>query len=772
MILNINKKCKRELLLTKFDLSNNDYDSNQIAAFFQNKILSDIRIDSKFIDVYINFFIYKVKNGSGSEFYKELNENIKKEISLRKDAIYYSGKIQNLYNLIKKYNNEEENEYLVLYLSEKPNNSRFDIEQYVSAIQYKEYIINKIIPSVINLTLNCVIAQDESEKMNISKNLFYGDILLKIVEKSEYFSGFRKKLDFKNNELTFKLSTEEYCNPKKDIVKNGVVVCKKGECKRMDARKTKRLFLSFNDKEYLNSKYSTYLYMYKKLPEVFNILGLNYNDVVFYPGFAFNDFMNIKDMTNSNSTKIIIEKQNYECLNEKYPDDMKNLQSYINKLFGEKSELLVVDNFLKIEMNHNSKYLFIMVRENSKSKNPIEVKIKNTVIGWTTTQSLMVDLNYGEKNLLDEKELDDYTKIKLDNLYKTQQEKQYERPFATQGMIINDKGLGPLNKFGNTVYKSLADLYIKDKLFNNREIKLPKSIFKNIKVLKKESIKVENIKENKSGYLYKKSTKKTINIYSFLSLNRKNSEDDFYINDSFIKISEDKSYPEIFIELFGTDIKKEGKYSEFNNYLILIDNKYLIRVNDKDSTPQIIGDRKIINSDRNPNKLIFDAINDGTLDAILEKRKEAKIAALKCFPKKRAENVDGIISRTTDHEKNLFFPFTMPSFKMVLEDPNLIKTNNGLNNSLALISIEKNIAKFFVRQSEDSISDKMVRSNLMENVAIFSRNEGGAYKESNELETREILSFYLKCMTYNLISSKSVAKKTLLTKMVDILLNN
>lgn len=777
MILDIKKEYQRKVLLSKFDLSENDYDTNQIASFFQNKILSDIRLESAFIDVYLNFFTYKTNGSSGSQFYKKLNEEIKKEVSNKEDAISCSGKTQKLYSLISKSKNNKENEYLVLYLSKKPNNSKFDISQYITDTQYKDSVMNKIMPSIISLTLNCLIAQDKSERLNISKDVFYGNLLLNIIEDSHHFSGFRTNLFFYNNELTFKVSTEEYYKLSKDNVVNGNIVSKKGDYKRADARKTKRLFLNFNDEKYLESKYSTYLYVYEKLVEVFNILGLNSNKITFCPSFIFNDFMRIKNMSTSSNTKVVIEKKNYDILNDKHPNDIANLFSYIHKQFGKKPELLIIDSLLDLNMNNESKYLFLMIKKDAAVKNPIEIKINNTMIDWSNTPSLLADMEYGESAILNKNFLDSYTKIKLENLFRTQNKKDNERPFATQGIIIDeDDGLGGEKNFGNTVYKSLADLYIKDKLFNSREIELPQSNFKSIKVLKKESIKVHNIKEGDNGEPIKKSSKKTIDSYSFMSLIKKEKNDKFEIVDSFIKINKEKEYPQILSTAFGTEIKKDGKYSEFDNYLILIDDKYLIRVSDKYYTPQIIGDYNIIHGVKNPNKLIYDAIDDGSLDEVLKKRKDAKIIA-KMKPKingksNRADKVDGILSRTTEHEKNLFFPFAIPAFKLLLDNPESIDPNECLKNSLALISFEKNVATFFVKQSEDPLNDKMTKSNLIENVAIFSRNEGGPYKESSEAEATEILSFYLKCMTYNLISSKTVAKKTLLTKMVDILLNN
>lgn len=777
MILDIKKECKRKVLLSKFDLSENDYDSNQIAAFFQNKILSDIRLESAFVDVYLSFFTYKTNGGSGAEFYRRLNEQIKKEISNKEDAIAHSGKSQNLYSLTNKSKNNEENEYLVLYLSKKPNKSRFDIGQYITNPQYKDSVINKIMKSIISLTLNCLVAQDESEKMNIGSDLFYGDILLNIVETPSGFSGFRTGLSFYNNELTFKLSTEEYYKLPKDIIKNGVIVSRKGDYRRSDARKTKRLFLSFNDETYLKSKYSTYLYVYEKLGEVFDILGLNANDSAFSPSLVFNDFMRISDMSTSSNTKVVIEKKDYDVLNEKHPNDIANLFSYIETQFGKKPELLIIESLSDITMDNNSQYLFLMVKKNAAVRNPIEVQVKDTIIDWSNTPSLLSDIECGENTMLNKDDFDNYTKVKLENLVRTQHQKYNERPFATQGLIIDeDNGLGSLKGFGNTVYKSLADLYIKDKLFNSREIELPQSDFKNIKVLKREGVKVHNIKEGGNGEPIKKSSNKTLNVYSFMSLNKKGESNNFEIVNSFIKMDTGKDDPEIFSAAFGTEIKKDGKYSEFDNYLLLIDDKYLVRVNDKYYTPQIVGDYNIINGPKNPNRLIYNAIDDGSLDEVMKKRKDAKMAA-KMKPKiegkiNRADKVDGIISRTTEHEKNLFFPFAIPSFKSLLNDPESIDLKKYLNQSLALISLEKNVATFFVKQSEDALGLKMTKSNLIEKVAIFSRNEGGPYKESSETEATEILNFYLKCMTYNLILSKSVAKKTLLTKMVDILLSN
>ena len=108
MILDIKKEYQRKVLLSKFDLSENDYDTNQIASFFQNKILSDIRLESAFIDVYLNFFTYKTNGSSGSQFYKKLNEEIKKEVSNKEDAISCSGKTQKLYSLISKSKNNKE----------------------------------------------------------------------------------------------------------------------------------------------------------------------------------------------------------------------------------------------------------------------------------------------------------------------------------------------------------------------------------------------------------------------------------------------------------------------------------------------------------------------------------------------------------------------------------------------------------------------------------------------------------------------------------------
>jgi len=777
MILDIKKECKRKVLLSKFDLSENDYDSNQIAAFFQNKILSDIRLESAFVDVYLSFFTYKTNGGSGAEFYKRLNEEIKKEISNKEDAIAYSGKSQNLYSLINKSKNNEENEYLVLYLSKKPNKSRFDIGQYTTDPQYKDFVINKIMKSIISLTLNCLIAQDKSEKMNIGSELFYGDILLNIVETPRGFSGFKIGLSFYNNELTFKLSTEEYYKLPKDVVKNGVIVSRKGDYKKTDARKTKRLFLSFNDEIYLKSKYSTYLYVYEKLGEVFDILGLNANDSAFSPNLVFNDFMKINNMSTSSNTKVVIEKNDYNILNEKHPNDIANLFSYIEAQFGKKPELLLIESLSDIAMDNNSQYLFLMVKKNAAARNPIEVQIKNAMIDWSNTPSLLVDMEFGENTMLKKDDFNNYTKIKLENLVRTQHQKESERPFATQGMIIDeDNGLGAIKGFGNAVYKSLADLYIKDKLFNSREIELPQSNFKNIKVLKRDGVKVHNIKEGSNGELIKKGSKNILNVYSFMCLNKKGESNNFEIVDSFIKMDTGKEDPEIFSTIFGTKIKKEGEYSEFDDYLLLIDDKYLVRVNDKSYAPQIIGDYNIINGPKNPNRLIYDAIDDGSLDEVLKKRKDAKLIA-KMKPKidgkiNRADKVDGIISRTTEHEKNLFFPFTIPRFKYLLDDYKLIDLKERLTQSLALISVEKNVATFFVKQSEDALGDKMTKSNLIEKIAVFSRNEGRPYKKSSEAETTEILNFYLKCMTYNLISSKSVAKKTLLTKLVDILLSN
>lgn len=790
MILNMNKNFKRKILLSEFDLQNNDFDQYQVSAFFKNAIISDLRLNNEFTDVYLNYIICQFPQNSKFE---DLNGLMKEEINKQQNLITHKdNKI--LYTYLKVGDKNQDNindKYIIIYPSKCSNDGIFDIDNY-TIFYDKKFFINYLLSRIIKLTLNCLLIKDENDKSNISEDLFYGDLLINVSKNESGFSGFLPIINSNNYKLWFSLSTQEYIyNTKSDKTSNenikeaGIVSTKNKNIKKVDARKSKRVFLKVEDKEFLSCKYSSYLYIYEKLQQVFNCLNLDFEETNFTPEYVFNDFIRNTNFDSSKSLKVIISQEDMEKL------QIKNINFLLEKIkenFRQEPELLIFNKLSGIKFNNESKYLFLMFRE-KEEMTPVVLNIDGEEYIWNNTGALFADMQNEKENDLSKKLFDDYTQLKLCNINNLLINSEFSNPLAIQGIFINNKKFDTeknIKSLKNQLCKSIADLYLKDKLFNIKEIDLPDSSYKNIKVLKKESIKINNFKyknkQESKNYYSRSYTKQNLTVYSYLCLEKKDKSDSFNVSDAFI-ITENKDkrnknyenqYPKILIDLFNTTIipeKDQLGNDNFGQYLLLIDDKYLIRFNDNKFNSKTIGFDNIVAGAKNPNKLIFEAMENGDLARVIEEKKLAqeykKINGLKVAPK-----VDGILNRKSGIENNLFFPFNMPTFNEIVDPENHDKKNKKLKRGVAIISFDKNKATYFIQQTEDAFATTMDKSNLIEKVSIQTKQDSGVYKNSNEEETKEIFEFYLKTLTYDLISNKRVAKKSIITKLVDFLFSN
>lgn len=778
MILDMLEDKSREVLLSSFDLCNNDLNDLSINAFFRKKILENFRLNSQFVDVYLSFFTFEIQRGNCSnfEFYKKLDKEIKVAISDRSDALFYKKTGNHIYYKIRILSSQGY-KYFVIYLSNNSSYSKYNSKNYISSDKEEKYFVGEVLNGVIKLTISCLAIEDRSKSICISDDLFNGDLLFNMIktERSKTrlnLSGFKLITYIKDGVWSFKLSTKEYIsNNMKDanLSINGDLNLVDKKWKKVDARNSKRRFIDFNDEGFMQSKYSSYLSVYEMVLKALDILNLRAECNSFKPNFVFNDFLTIKEFNKTNNVVVLISGDDKRAMDKKHPDDIGNLLSYIKGNFSQTPSLIVFDKIEDVKINNESQYLCLML--GGLDDGVVKLDVGDKHLNWNSTSSLFADLRM-DGQFFKLGDFDDYTRMKIKNLNALMLNGEGGGVSATQGLIIDcDNGLGEVKMFDNSIYKSLVDLYLKDQLFNKGVIELASNEFKNIKILKKDSIKT---------YSYKgvdKSVERPTILFSFLELDCGDNKDNkkYSVVDRFIIESKDENIPEILYDKFKSNLDNVNDYERFNCYLILLDNKYLVRVNDKDGyTPQIIGEKDTVLGEKNPNRLILNAKDSGFYDKVqqLKKDREDWKTKEKAMGRKvgRGIRINGVLSRSRDFDRSQFYPFLLPSINVIANCDN-VKVGES-QQLMVMISVEDNKAYFFVNQSGSAIKSEISKSNVIEGVAVFKRSDSGVYKKANIEEVKNVLNFYLKSMTYNLISNKKVAKKTLITKMVDILLQN
>lgn len=751
-LYNINNSYQKEALLSHFNLENNDFSNYWIESILKKPIATGIYSDNSLHDFYISYLQIELECLKQNEdYYIKLNRTVLSEIKRKGFPIpVLSGTVP--YCLIRIKSTEDDNirKYLILFISEQTASSKFDF----SIVGQKDYLMR----CIIEMAFKAKTLENLNTNYNVSKEFLNGNILLNTKESNrkiknntaglDVLDGFEFKITYDKDVCGFTLKHQVF---QKDVntsgnTYDGITSFSNNFYKsKLDARTHARNFLDLSSSQhFLFSRFSTQIYAYTILKDVFDKLKISYEETTFKPELLFNDFYRLNNEIEH--INLFMQREEYHSYDNKYKDQINMLIEYFKIKHNIEVTFKLMDSCLnEIVMNKNEAYLFLMFDpkyvKNSDTVFTEKSKWKNTISPYFELIDNTKDLN---KSL---SEFDLYSQFKLNSLYNI---RKNGFGFLTQGCILEDNPLFSVyvhkkdspaqekrvflyndiqyivnKKNKNKILKLINEINIKKKTFIDKEIKLEADI---------DSIRLVSkiVKNNKAN--------KPVSFYSHVFMTKKDA--------STFNIDSAELFYEDEISVLETKHKISFNFANAKtDVFIFINDKHLIKLKDNSALPFIILDKNNFeNPDLNPFIIATEDIKNGIVMSV------------------------DLLHRKSGSDKNILYPYVLPATNVLLNKSD--KQSNGITKANCLIEIiDDNTIRTFMSLDENPMNDKVDKNNRVEDIQIFEYQDG-EYKLVNISENMDILYVYFKSLTFDLFSINQVCKKSLLSKISEIIALN
>lgn len=746
---------KSEILLNQFDLSEQDLSDEWLSGFFTNPVSRSLKIldeNNNWItkDLYIGFSVIKMETNSkklNDDFYLNLNKKIKENILNEWGSLSKNPPVYKIINL--KSSEDEVKKFLYIYLSPKKSNQLFDF----NVVSNKE----SIVASVFDMLMAAYLIERINKRNPLNIDFCGGKIFLNPLIDDEdktvrVFEYYFKIEDFK---LRFILKHQVY-SIKNISVDKYDDVCLLNNYRyedKLDAREYTRSFLDFISLQDLKeTKFITQVELYKDVLGMLNCFGIVYKETTFKPEYLFNQFPSIEAKINDIIVYISSDdKKAYEdyLVLKNIPHDFNRVVNHIKSHFNLNVSFIENPSLEIILKNKHIPCIYLMFGDEYKEKyvsfkcdNGELKKLSDVATSFLEKKLYQLDYSSFIKQI---SSYDVYSQVKLYNLYANCNELE---PVISQGIILGVKNfferslnsttpLRPNKRTGKiptypskeTVCKFekvITELDIKkqlylDKVFNFKT-KFPG--FENIDIV---NVKIINILANKKGRLY-----------SFVNLD-KGLNDDFKVTKNKILVND-----QINELLLSINWKQELNLSDC---LILINDNYLLRVKDNDFMPFLIMEKNRFN------------VEDKDICFKIEEAVLANKSKNKCSIKSTKDN------------QNYFFPYNLPTVGTMIGKENLININNSLGYSNCIFNMNGNEIQFFMTLRDQPLSSRVPKNNRLECINLFSLNDF-IYQKVDWKDNEQLLYFYLSSISFNYMLAGGITKKSLLTKLGDVVLLN
>lgn len=748
----IKKEYQKDVLLSNFDLSGNDFTDALIESWFERPIAKNIYGgNSNINNFYISFMQIEMPYSKGdSTYYSDLNKKVQSEIKNSNSYVKTncSGMPYNLFSI--KQDDETIRKYLVIFISEKKSALKFDFSLISNNRDY-------FLRSIIEMSFKAVLLEEINANYNVNKNFLYGDILLNTHEDQkniyrnqtkisiDILDGFVFKITYDKDMCGFTLKHQVFeASQNTSNIYDGIsTVSKKFYKDKIDARTYTRSFLNLQSSQnFLLSKMATQLYAYQKLKETFDKLKITYDEVLFKPEYIFSDFYNLKKSVKK--VNVIMQQNEYEDYNKKHPNQIEVLIEYIREKYNIDSEFKIIKSSIEeIGMVTNESYVFLMFDDKySKDSNVIfeqESKWKHTLLPYFEKIDKAGNLSTAIQNF------DLYSQIKLKSLYNIRNNK---KAFVTQGWVLEDNDM-----FRKEQEKQKEQKRSKNKEFFMRNNQLYALSFKYKNKIKKIINEIELKKQifcNGTISFDLSSNINTIRIVSRTArMNNKNKVENYY---SHVLMTNKKGTLNIEkIELLidnEIDILEKNYNislnfsSEKSDIFIFVDDRYLIKLKDNSKLPFVILDK--------------DNIGDINLNPLLIAISDVKKGVLTSLHRKSGVN------------ENLLFPYILAATNKML----LVNQKTDIKRANCLIDIiEDKTVRTFMSTDESAMNSKMDKNNRIEEIELYEY-KNNCYEKIKISGNNDLIDLYFKSLTFDLFSINQVCKKSLFTKIAEIVAVN
>jgi hypothetical protein len=752
----ITESYKNSVLLSELDLQNNDFNENWLNGFFLNPIIEGLNIfdangNLEEKDIYISFGEFEMPKMSNHLFFPQLHKEIKQYIFTDwgiKNTVYP------IYNFYLPYS-EDKNKKKVLFIFLSPNrtNKLFDF----NLVPNKD----KLIQNFLEMLLKATYLEKINYKVPFNADICSGKFFLspQISERKDkhFVNVFSYSLNFKDLKLGFSLKNEHYrLNNNLKSIHNYDDVCLINKFKyekKVDSREHGRLFLDFKNYEKLKvTKFINQLDLYKNLLNTLDRFNINYEKTCFSPDYLYNSFSypsnELKELN------VYIESKEKELFEQALLDKgvyhgLNGLLEYIGNSFNMKVSLILnptLDMFLK---NKKTSNLFLMYGEQYEEKY-VQFKSETKEEKWNNILTPFMEKKLYELGLNDFlkeiKNFDTYSQVKLFNIYANI--KKIE-PIVSQGLILDKsiifekpKKVGeelvsiegntkktekkyPENGTISVIAKVINELNIKHSLFSTKTFNFDIAFEKTKKCTSFDSIKIIQ--------MLSKEKNKFFAVLDLKKVSEQGSKGNFNIESSRVLI--DEQINELNLEF---DLNEEFMTSD---NLIIIDNKFLIKVKDNDLMPfMILQESHFDEPTKNPLLLANASISKGEVSSV---------------------------SRKSGPDDNLFYPYILPALNKIIDKK--LKNINSYANCLLDFNGENGLNLFMSYGS--AMDATMDKNNRLENITL-SKIEDFSIQKLDWEEHEQLLYFYLSTLTFNYLNINELTKKSLLNKLSDVILVN
>lgn len=763
----IKDEFQSKIILSNLDLSNHDFSESFLRGLFTTPLVEELAIINKDkniqkINIYLGFMEIEVLEGKGKEFYKNLHLTIKKRIV---DVWASFGKTKPLYQFNRiKCDKENHAKYLILFLSPKLSNSIFNFNLITNR--------NQLISNLLELLLKAHLLEKANTSNPINFDVVSGKVFLEpqikkkkteddnddenefsketSIKKKNSVTVFSFNLAFNNNDYMLKSSIQheryllEECNDGLDTYDDFCSLDNYKYLRRLDAREQARPFFNFKNYESLNySRFIAQARLYKTIIEMCEKYKISYQKTYFSPQYLYCNFPEMKsDIKSINLYIKLDEFNNYSQYLQSLDiqQDFDDFLSYFKNELGVQLNVKLNYNLDDVLKTKNEPNLFLMFGD---SYDDNYVFFKDQELGRSAVETFvdkeMFKLSTNE--FLDFiKDFDSYSQIKLYNLFANNKGLS---PIVSQGLIVNNMKLKSY-KYENEI--------IDGKKIKNKIISID-SGFKNI------AIKIVNELSIKADLYVKRKFKFQTDflgltpvtpINTVMILNRYQKKHfKTYSCVKLIKMEDGSFSVDSFQILFNEDIKSLNLeidvYSEFDksDNLLLIDEQFLIKVKDNDFMPVLIMEEGRFNV---PNKDLVMTVDD-----------------MRVLGKSTGTSV----SKSAKPGENVCYPYnTLAASSLVNEKDKTMKGNHS-----AMLDFSNDELKIFMNLKTQAVKETIDKNSRLESLEISTLKDF-SFEKDIWTNNEQLMNFYLSSIPFNYMSVNAITKKSLLTKLADIVLLN